>query len=190
MIMTGNPVLLILGFLFTGISQGSISNFNNSVVNEVSDSSPAALSFLHSIFAVGALSAPFLVIFSTRLFGLSGWKVAAGGAYSDRMKLQVLIAGTQYERTRNLIVAYRAKPIVAAVDGYCIGLGMQIALCADLRVGSETVYPPFEFLDSNSGKYVGFDIPNEFVVGYGLDYDSRYRNLPYIGILKEEVYSK
>ena len=78
MIMTGNPVLLILGFLFTGISRGSISNFNNSVVNEVSDSSPAALSFLHSIFAVGALSAPFLVIFSTRLFGLSGWKVAAG----------------------------------------------------------------------------------------------------------------
>ena len=32
--------------------------------------------------------------------------------------------------------------------------------------------------------------PDAFVVGYGLDYDSRYRNLPYIGILKEEVYSK
>ncbi len=40
-----------------------------------------------------------------------GWR-AEQGAYSDRMKLQVLIAGTQYERTRNLIVAYRAKPVV------------------------------------------------------------------------------
>ena len=38
--------------------------------------------------------------------------------------------------------------------------------------------------------YVGFTIPNEFVVGYGLDYDEHYRNLPYIGIIKPEVYQK
>lgn len=38
--------------------------------------------------------------------------------------------------------------------------------------------------------YNGFEIPDAFVVGYGLDYDGRYRNLPYIGVLKEEVYSK
>ncbi len=37
--------------------------------------------------------------------------------------------------------------------------------------------------------YVGFTVPDEFVVGYGLDYDEKYRNLPYIGILKPEVYS-
>ncbi len=39
-----------------------------------------------------------------------------------------------------------------------------------------------------SFEYVGFEIGNEFVVGYGLDYNSQYRNLPYIGILKEEIY--
>jgi hypoxanthine phosphoribosyltransferase len=38
-------------------------------------------------------------------------------------------------------------------------------------------------------EYVGFEIGNEFVVGYGLDYNEKYRNLPYIGILKEEIYS-
>lgn len=37
--------------------------------------------------------------------------------------------------------------------------------------------------------YVGYDIPDEFVVGYGLDYDEKYRNLPYLGTLKEEVYN-
>ncbi|NCB28398.1 MAG: hypoxanthine phosphoribosyltransferase [Clostridia bacterium] len=36
--------------------------------------------------------------------------------------------------------------------------------------------------------YLGFEVPDEFVVGYGLDYDETYRNLPYIGILKPEVY--
>ncbi len=38
--------------------------------------------------------------------------------------------------------------------------------------------------------YVGFTVPNEFVVGYGLDYNEEYRNLPYVGVLKPEVYGK
>ncbi|WP_436774241.1 hypoxanthine phosphoribosyltransferase [Yinghuangia sp. YIM S09857] len=38
-------------------------------------------------------------------------------------------------------------------------------------------------------KYLGFDIPNEFVVGYGLDYAERYRNLPFVGTLAEHVYA-
>lgn len=41
-----------------------------------------------------------------------------------------------------------------------------------------------------SAKYIGMEIPDEFVVGYGLDYAEMYRNLPYVGILKREVYKK
>jgi len=37
-------------------------------------------------------------------------------------------------------------------------------------------------------KYKGFDVPDAFVVGYGLDYRQRYRNLPYVGILKKSIY--
>lgn len=51
------------------------------------------------------------------------------------------------------------------------------------------------FLDKQTGEpnrgevdYCGYLIPNEFVVGYGLDYADYYRNLPYIGVLKEECY--
>ena len=36
--------------------------------------------------------------------------------------------------------------------------------------------------------YVGFEVPDEFVVGYGLDYDEQYRNLPFVGVLKPHVY--
>ena len=39
-------------------------------------------------------------------------------------------------------------------------------------------------------KYIGFNIPNKFVVGFGLDYNEIYRNLPYIGVLKRSVYEK
>ena len=41
-----------------------------------------------------------------------------------------------------------------------------------------------------TANYIGKVIPDEFVVGYGLDYNEKYRNLPYIGVLKREVYSK
>jgi hypoxanthine phosphoribosyltransferase len=36
-------------------------------------------------------------------------------------------------------------------------------------------------------RYVGFEIPNRFVIGYGLDYAERYRNLPYVGVLNEDI---
>ncbi|WP_149475924.1 hypoxanthine phosphoribosyltransferase [Oceanobacillus polygoni] len=52
-------------------------------------------------------------------------------------------------------------------------------------------------LDKPSGRsaaikadLIGFEVPDEFVVGYGLDYAERYRNLPYIGVLKPEIYSE
>lgn len=58
-----------------------------------------------------------------------------------------------------------------------------IALCTFLNKPERRVVPV-------KVNYNGFDIPDEFVVGYGLDYAEEYRNLPYVGILKPEVYSK
>jgi hypoxanthine phosphoribosyltransferase len=57
---------------------------------------------------------------------------------------------------------------------------VEICTLLDKPTGRKAVVPT---------KYVGFEIKDEFVVGYGLDYAERYRNVPYIFVLKEEVYS-
>ena len=58
---------------------------------------------------------------------------------------------------------------------------------SDVKVVSLLDKPDRRVVDITAD-YVGFEIPNEFVVGFGLDYDQHYRNLPYIGVLKPEVY--
>lgn len=58
-----------------------------------------------------------------------------------------------------------------------------IRLCTLLDKPSRRVKPI-------QADYFGFEVPDEFVVGYGLDFDEKYRNLPYIGVLKPEVYEK
>lgn len=60
---------------------------------------------------------------------------------------------------------------------------------ADVRVCSLLDKPEGRLVDV-SVDYVGFNVPNEFVVGYGLDYEELYRNLPYVGVLKPSVYQK
>lgn len=59
---------------------------------------------------------------------------------------------------------------------------LSLRICVLLRKDA----PREEELDAD---YVGFEIPDEFVVGYGLDYQERYRNLPFIGVLRRERYA-
>ena len=59
--------------------------------------------------------------------------------------------------------------------------------CASVRIVTLLDKPERRKVDIHPD-YVGFQIPDAFVVGYGLDYDEKYRNLPYVGILKPSVY--
>lgn len=60
---------------------------------------------------------------------------------------------------------------------------LSVRICVLLR----KQVPRAEELEAD---YVGFEIANEFVIGYGLDYQERYRNLPFIGVLRREVYAR
>lgn len=62
MIIWGNPIWLFMAFVFTGLGRGSVSNFDNRMVNLLSGGSPAATNLLHSSFAVGAILAPMIFL--------------------------------------------------------------------------------------------------------------------------------
>ncbi len=72
MTLWGNPLFLMMCFIFTGIGRGSISNFNNSMVNKVSGGSPVAANLLHSCFAMGAFTAPMMFLL---VGGRGNWRM-------------------------------------------------------------------------------------------------------------------
>lgn len=59
---------------------------------------------------------------------------------------------------------------------------------SDVKVVSLLDKPERRIVEDMEAEYVGFIIKNEFVIGYGLDYNQKYRNLPYVGVLKRSVY--
>lgn len=61
---------------------------------------------------------------------------------------------------------------------------------ASVKVCSLIDKPDARVIKDITADYVGIEVPNEFLVGYGLDYQQKYRNLPYIGVLKPEVYTE
>ena len=72
MVSTGNPLLLVIAFLVSGMGRGTLSNTTNVVVTEVSGNSGAGLNLLHASFAVGAFISPFLAVY----LGSAGWRTA------------------------------------------------------------------------------------------------------------------
>jgi len=79
-----------------------------------------------------------------------------------------------------------------------VDTGLTLSYIADLlRYRKAKSVSIVTLLDKPAGRkvdiapeYSCFEVPNEFVVGYGLDYDEKYRNVPYIGVLKPAVYQK
>jgi hypoxanthine phosphoribosyltransferase len=97
--------------------------------------------------------------------------------------------------SKDLDVSIEGKDVLIIEDIIDSGLTLSYLL-ANLRSRHPASLRTCVLLDkperrevSISVDYIGFTIPDQFVVGYGLDYAQRFRNLPYIGVLKPEVYS-
>ena len=81
----------------------------------------------------------------------------------------------------DIIDTGRTINVVKNLLKYRGALSVEVVTLLDKPAGRSEVFVP---------KYIGTTIPKEFVVGFGLDYQDYYRNLPYVGVLKPEVYSK
>ena len=99
---------------------------------------------------------------------------------------------------QNVTVDLTGRHVVILEDILDTGRSLEF-VCDHLRRKGAASVKICTLLDRPEGRapgvtlradYVGFTIPNAFVVGYGLDFDEKYRNLPYVGILKPETYSK
>lgn len=107
--------------------------------------------------------------------------------------------GTSYESgvvkiVKDLEADVTGKNILIVEDIIDTGKTLKYLLNYFKERGAKTVKvasmldKPDRRLVEISGDFVGFEVPNDFIVGYGLDYNQSYRNLPYIISLKEEVY--
>lgn len=120
------------------------------------------------------------------------------------LKLSIdFMAASSYKNTESsgivrLIMDLRESPenknLLIIEDIVDTGLTLNY-LCENLRTRKPESLKICTLLDKSSQRimkikidYFGFKVPNKFVVGYGMDYNELYRNLPYIGILKPEVY--
>src|SRR5258708_1111179 len=74
-----------------------------------------------------------------------------------------------------------AKPTDRVLEKLCLLGPRRIKTCVLLD-------KPERHIEKVEADYIGFEIPNVFVVGYGLDYAEKYRNLPFVGVLKPEMY--
>jgi len=97
--------------------------------------------------------------------------------------------------TKDLDESIEGRHILVVEDIIDTGLTLSYVL-RNLRQRAPASLKVVTFLDKPEGRgtaieadYVGFTIPDEFVIGYGLDWNQRYRNLPYVGILKRDVYA-
>ena len=105
----------------------------------------------------------------------------AGGAIHIRQELTAPVTGRNVIIVEDIIDSGRTlsmlKPLLMARGANSVGI-VTLLDKPSRRDPNVTLVP----------EYMGFEIPDEFVVGYGLDYAEHYRNLPYIGVLKPEIY--
>ena len=97
--------------------------------------------------------------------------------------------------TKDLDDSIEGRHVIVVEDIIDTGLTLAYVL-RNLRQRAPASVRVVTLLDKPSGRgtpisadYVGFEIPDGFVIGYGLDWNQRYRNLPYVGILKRDVYA-
>ncbi len=106
---------------------------------------------------------------------------ASTGDVKITRDLDIPVKGRDIIIAEDIVDTAKTISVITRLLKYRGANSVEVVTLLDKPEGRVTEFEP---------KYIGITIPKEFVVGFGLDYDEKYRNLPYVGILKQEVYSK
>lgn len=107
--------------------------------------------------------------------------IESSGDVKISKDLGIPVKGRDVIITEDIVDTGRTLKVIIELLQYRGAKSVKVATLLDKPEGRVVELVP---------EYVGRVIPKEFVVGYGLDYDEKYRNLPYVGVLKPEVYNK
>lgn len=110
-----------------------------------------------------------------------GGGIESSGDVKIHYDLDVSIKGRHVLIVEDIVDTARTIITIQELFKHRGALSVEVVTLLDKPAGRVHDYIP---------KYVGTTIPKEFVVGFGLDYNEYYRNLPYVGILKPEIYEK
>jgi len=97
------------------------------------------------------------------------------------MDLQIPVTDRDIIIVEDIVDSGRTLKLVTELLYFRGAKSVKVVTLLDKPEGREVEFVP---------EYIGVTIPKEFVVGFGLDYEDKYRNLPYVGVLKPEVYNK
>ncbi|CCV66656.1 MAG: hypoxanthine phosphoribosyltransferase [Paracholeplasma sp.] len=107
--------------------------------------------------------------------------ISSSGDVKIRKDMNTSVAGRDILIAEDIVDTGRTLDTIVKLLKHRGAKSVEIVTLLDKPAGRVIPFEP---------KYVGVTIPKEFVVGYGLDYEEIYRNLPYVGILKPEIYTK
>lgn len=150
-LVSGNPFWLVLAFIFTGIGRGSVSNFNNGTVNQLTNGNPAASNILHAFFAVGALSAPIVFLIFSR-FG--GWQAVVAGIIVLGLLVAVAFSRMRFQEDKpSRKDGAHSSMVFVKNRSYLIFAGMMFFyLCAEYSINGWLV----TYLQSKPSLLTGF----------------------------------
>ncbi len=118
-----------------------------------------------------------------QLMGVASYHggVASSGDVKITKDLDASVAGRDVIIAEDIVDTAKTIEVIRKLLIHRGARSVEVATLLDKPEGRETPFEP---------KYIGVKIPKEFVVGFGLDYEEYYRNLPYVGVLKQSVYKK
>lgn len=170
------------------VSQEEISDICKSLGQQITrdyqDKKPLLLGLLKGCMPFMAELMKYLDLYlEVELMGVQSYHggTASSGDVKITRDLDIPVKGRDILIAEDIVDTAKTISIITKLLKYRGAKSVEVVTLLDKPAGRVVDFTP---------KYIGKTIPKEFVVGFGLDYDEMYRNLPYVGVLKEDVYTK